>query len=102
MPLSRKSTSANQSRTLKTRELSKTIMRRSKLCNRFLKEKSEVFRKAYTTQRNYCVNLLRKTKREYFTNIKISNIADNKKFWQNFKHPFVDKINHKETIHLID
>ena len=66
------------------------------------KEKSEVSRKAYTTQRNYFVNLLRKTKREYFTNIKVSNITDNKKFWQTVKPLFSDKINHTETINLID
>ena len=55
MLLSRKSISANQSNFM-TRELSKAIMKRSKLHNRFLKEKSEVSRKAYTTQRNYCVH----------------------------------------------
>ena len=30
-----------------------------KLRRRFRKEKSEVSRKAYTTQRNYCVNILK-------------------------------------------
>ena len=57
-------------------------MKRSILRNTFLKEKREVSRQAYTTQRNYCINLLRKTKREYFANIKISNITDNKN-WKN-------------------
>ena len=85
-----------------TRELSKAIMKRSKLHNRFLKEKSEVSKKAYTTQRNYCVNLLRKTKKEYFANIKINYIGDNKKFWETVKPLFSDKINHRETINSID
>ena len=57
-------------------------MKMSKLRNRFLKGKSEASRKAYNIQRNYSVNLLKKTKREYFANIKINNIADNNKFWQ--------------------
>ena len=87
-----------------TRELSKAIMKRSKLRKRFLKEKEkgEVSRRAYTTQRNYCVNLMRKTKREYFANIKINNIADNKKLWQTIKPLFSDEVNHRETINLID
>ena len=85
-----------------TRKLSKAIMKRSKLRNRFLKEKTEASRKAYNIQRNYCVNLLRKTKREYFANIKINNIADNKKCWQTVKPLFSDKINHRETINLIE
>ena len=92
---------ANQSNFM-TRKLSKAIMKRSKLRNRFLKEKTEASRKAYNIQRNYCVNLLKKTKREYFANIKINNIADNKKFWQTVKPLFSDKINHRETINLID
>ena len=92
---------ANQSNFM-TRKLSKAIMKRSKLRNRFLKEKSEASRKAYNIQRNYCVNLLKKTKREYFANIKINNIADNKKFWQTVRPLFSDEINHRETINLID
>ena len=88
---------ANQSNFM-ARKLSKAIMRRSNYAI-FLKEKSEV---SYTTQRNYCVNLLRKTKRECFANIKINNITDNKKFWQTVKPLFSDKINHRETINLID
>ena len=51
-------------------------MKKSKLRNRFLKEKTEASRKVYNIQRNYCVNLLKKAKREYFANIKINNIAD--------------------------
>ena len=72
---------ANQSNFM-TRKLSKAIMKRSKLLNRFLKEKNEASRNVYSIQRNYCVNHLKKTKREYFANIKIDNIAHNKKFWQ--------------------
>ena len=55
-------------------------MQRSKLYNRFLK-KNQVYRKACNTQRNSYVNVFRKT-RENSTNIKINNIADDKKFWQ--------------------
>ena len=36
-------------------------------------------------ERNYCGNVLKKTKGQYFANIKINNIADNKKFWQTVK-----------------
>ena len=64
-----------------TGKLSKAIMKRYKLHNRFLKEKGEVSRKAYNIQRIYCVNNLEKIKREYFAYIKTNNIADNKKFW---------------------
>ena len=85
-----------------TGKLSKAIIKRSKLRNWFLKEKSEASRKACNIQRNYCVNLLKKTKREYFANIKINNIADNKNFWQTVKPLFFDKTKHRESINLID
>ena len=100
-PIKKKYIRANQSNFM-TRKLSKAIMKRSKLRNRFLKEKSEASRKAYNIQRNYCVNFLKKTKRKYFANIKINNIADNKKFWQTVKLLFSDKVIHRETINLID
>ena len=44
---------------------------------------------------------MRKTKRDYFENIKINNITD-KKFWQTAKPPVSDKINHMKIINLID
>ena len=46
-----------------TKDLNKAIMKRSKLRNTFLKEKSDSARKAYTSQRNICVNLYEKLKR---------------------------------------
>ena len=55
-PIKKKYIRANQSNFM-TRKLSKAIMKRSKLRNRFLKEKNEASRKAYNIQRNYCVIL---------------------------------------------
>ena len=46
-----------------TPNLLRAIMIRSKLHDKFLKEKGEVSGRAYTKQRNYCINLLRKTKK---------------------------------------
>ena len=90
---------ANQGE-LMSKELNKAIMTRSRLRNRYLKEKSADSKIAYDKQRNYCVNLLRRTKKKYFANINISSITDNKKFWKTVKPLFSDKISHKETINL--
>ena len=46
--------------------LSKAIMQRSKLRNHFLKNKTEENRNNYVKQRNLCVTLLWKFKREFF------------------------------------
>ena len=43
--------------------LARAPMKRSRLRNRFLKSKSEVNKINFFKQRNYCVSLLRKTKK---------------------------------------
>ena len=42
-------------------------------------------------QRNFCINLLGKTKNDYFENININGVNDNKKFWKTTKLFFSDK-----------
>ena len=83
-----------------SKELNKAIMTRSRLRNKYLKEKSADSKIAYDKQRNYCVNLLRRTKKKYFANINIGSITVNKEFWKTIKPPFLDTISHKETINL--
>ena len=39
-------------------------------------------------QQNHCVNLLRKTKKNYFTNLNIKDITDSKTFWKTIKPNF--------------
>ena len=85
-----------------TKELNKSIMTRSRFRNKYLKEKSADSKIAYEKQRNYCVNLLPRTKRHYFANINISSITDKKKFWKTVKSLFSDKISHKEVINLVE
>ena len=48
------------------KDLQKAIMTRSRLLNKFRKDKSELNKKAYNKQRNYCVKLLRKAKKRFF------------------------------------
>ena len=98
-PIKKKYLRANQGEFM-SKELNKTIMTRSRLRNKYLKEKSADSKLAYEKQRNYCVNLLRRTKKKYFANINISSITDNLKFWKTVKPLFSDKISHKETINL--
>ena len=43
--------------------LSNEIMKRTKLRNKLLKERTDESKKRYTSQPNYCVSLLNKTKK---------------------------------------
>ena len=45
----------------------------------------------YKYQRNFCTNLLRETKFDYFRNLNVEDLNDNKKFWKNIKSFFSDK-----------
>ena len=45
----------------------------------------------YKNQQNLCLNLLRKTKRQYFVKLNFKDVADNKLFWENVKPYFRDK-----------
>ena len=51
-------------------------------------------------ERNYCVNLVRRTKKNYFANISIIPITANKKFWKTVKPLLSNKISLKDTIKL--
>ena len=56
-----------------TKEISKDIMTRSRLRNKYLKERNEENRAIYVKQRNYCVSLLRKFKKKYYENLDEKN-----------------------------
>ena len=84
------------------KELWKAIFTRARLRNKFFQKWHEENRKLYTQQRNHCVVLLRKTKREFYENINKKDVTDNKTFWKNF-NPFLSvKAINQNNITLID
>ena len=52
-----------------TSELRKAIMTRSRLRNKYLKDRTDENNYFYKKQRNYCLKLLRKAKKDYFENL---------------------------------
>ena len=82
--------------------LSKEIMKRSKLRNKFLKDRTEENRNRYASQRSCCVSLLKKTKKEYFGNLNEKSVCNNKAFWKTVKPFLLDKITSKEQITLVE
>ena len=82
-----------------TKSLRKAIMLRSQLKRKFNNNKSEVNSEKYKQQRNYCVKLLLKTKMEYFQNMNVNKVNDNKMFWKTMKPRFSNKC--KTTITII-
>ena len=60
-------------------------MKRSRLRNSFLVNRTEEHKIIYNRQRNYCVFLLQKSKTGYHENLNIKNVTDNKLFWKSVK-----------------
>ena len=82
--------------------LSKAIMTRTRLKNKFLKIPNDINKRNYNKHRNYCVNLLRKEKKKYYNNIDLKLLTENKLFWKTIKPLFSDKHNICRKITLID
>ena len=80
-PVTTKKVRANNHQFM-TKALRKAIMTRSRLKNAYLKTKK---------QRNFCSKFLKKTKSEYFRNLNIKDLNDNKRFWKKIKPCFSDK-----------
>ena len=68
--------------------LSKSFMERSKLKNQYYKLPTEENYKIFNKQRNYCVNLVNKTKKEYYNNLNPNIFKDNKIVWKAIR-PFI-------------
>ena len=68
-----------------TKALRKAIIHRSKFKNIFDKTRAKEDWNNYKKQRNFCVNLLRNTKKDYFQKLNIKDLKDNKKFSKTIK-----------------
>ena len=83
-----------------TKPLRKAIMVRSKLRNRYNKNRSVENEKAFKKQRNICVKLLREAKRQYYKNLDLNDLNDNRKFWKTIKPLFSGKIQSSANVTL--
>ena len=54
------------------------------------------------SKRNFCVNLLKKAKKDHFANLDVNSVLDNRTFWQNVQPFFSNKVKSKTTIKLIE
>ena len=61
-----------------TKAYSKTIMERTHLRNKLLKNPTDLNKVLYNKERNYCVSPLRKEKKEYFAKVNEKGITDNR------------------------
>ena len=67
-----------------------------------MKCKSEEARTCFEIQRNLCVTLLRKVKRDYYENVDLGKFNDCKKFWNTVKPIFGNKVTTRNNINSIE
>ena len=82
--------------------LSKEIMKRTRLRNKFLKNKNDYNKREFSKQRNYCVSLVRKSKKLYYSNLDEKKVTDNKTFWKTIKPFLSNKIMSREKVTLTE
>ena len=70
----------------------------TKLRNQFLKKRTFDVKNKFNKLRNICVSLVRKAKQNYYKDLDLKNIGDNKDFWAVVKSS--DKIKAVENIFL--
>ena len=82
-----------------TKSLRNAIMHRCKLKNIYNKTKANKDWDNYKKQRNFCVNIFRIIKKDYFQKLNIKDLTDNNKFWKIIKPFFSNKgLNSKKLI----
>ena len=77
-------------------------MTRSKLENSCNLGRTSINFENYKKQRNICVNLLRKSKKQYFNNIDVKNVMGNKKFWRTIRPKLSKKCKTTKRIILVE
>ena len=82
--------------------LSQAFMQRAKLKNKKQKDPTPQNDEAFKKQRNYCVSLLRRERKDFYNNIDVSVMKDNKRFWNVVKPKFTGKSKQKSKITLIE
>ena len=82
--------------------LRKAIMTRSMLKRRYNLDRTTINFEKYKKQLNIYVNLLRKSKKQYFNNADVKNLTDNKKFWKIIRPKFSNKCKTANTIILVE
>ena len=80
----------------------KQIMKITRLRIKFLKTRIDYNKREFSKQKNYCVSLVRKSKKLYYSNLYEKKVTDNKTFWETVKPFLSDKIVSGEKVILIE
>ena len=77
-------------------------MKRIRIRNKFVKNRNDYNKREFSKQTNYCVSLVRKSKKLYYSNLDEKKVTGNKFFWKTIKPCLSDKIVSREKLTLIE
>ena len=100
-PLKERFVRANNSPFM-NKTLSKDVMTRSRLRNKFIRNPIHGNKVNYTRYRNYCTGLFRKEKKLFYNNLDTNLVTDNRKLWKTVKPLFSEKHFSNNKITLLE
>ena len=101
-PMKQKYHRANQGRFM-TKDLHEAIMKRSRLKNKFLRDRTDISREEFKKEKEiFALAFFKKAKKDHFANLDTKSVTDNKKFWQTVKPLSSNKVKAKTVIKLIE
>ena len=80
--------------------LRRAVMNRTRLRITYGKDRTTDNLKAYKKQRNKSVNILRQAKEDYYKDLDIKDLTDNRNLWRSVKPLFDDKVKTSSTTGL--
>ena len=85
-----------------TKAMRKAIMKRSELATKYRRSPTDENLKAWKKHKNYCSNLYKKERKNYYESLDMNNLTDNKKFWDTIKPIFSNKAKGSSNITLVE
>ena len=84
-----------------TKNLRKAIMKRSQLENKYIRNSTVENMNKYKKHQNFCSKLYKKERKNFYSQLDIKNITDNKLFWKTMKPFLSDKCTYASKIFLV-
>ena len=84
------------------KQLRKAIMTRARLLNKIRKFNCPENQLTYKMQRNYCIKLLKRSKKDFYNNLNVKKVTDKKHFWKTIQPNFTDKVLKDEKMVLVE
>ena len=85
-----------------TKAMRKAIMKRSELATKYRRSPTDENLRTWKKHKNFCSNLYKRERRNYYESLDMKKLTDNQKFWNTVKPIFSNKAKGSSHISLIE